>query len=352
MDSILIVKTSAIGDVVQTFGALEYLRTRFPNARIDWVVEKGSASLLLAHPLLDGVKIIDSKKWRKNFFGKSERGEIRLFLEDLRKVSYDVVFDFQGNTKSGIVDFFSISKHKVGFGKAPMHEWLNLFFTDHKIEVDPAQSVYEAYLKLAQDYLQDTSVFQPKGVRLKISELEQKRLTSIVDARPCKEKHWLMVALGSNWENKRLSECQVEEFLSSIQQENSFAFVYSTEEEKHLAERLAEKFPANSMAIGDMSLPFWQALMTEMDGVISMDSAALHLAQSAGTPTFSLFGPSSSKVYKPLGSMHVAIQGSCPYGRDFARRCKILRTCKTGACIKDLPVNLIVEEFTRWSEHL
>ena len=50
MDSILIVKTSAIGDVVQTFGALEYLRTRFPKARIDWVVEKGAASLLLSHP--------------------------------------------------------------------------------------------------------------------------------------------------------------------------------------------------------------------------------------------------------------------------------------------------------------
>jgi len=352
MDSILIVKTSAIGDVVQTFGALEYLRTRFPGARIDWVVEKGSANRLLAHPLLDEVKIMDSKKWRKNFLGKSVREEILLFLEDLRKESYDVVFDFQGNTKSGLIDFFTIGKHKVGFGKAPMHEWLNLFFTDHKIEVDAGQSVYHAYLKLAQDYLRDTSVFQAKGVRLKISEMEQKRLISVVDARPCKEKHWLMVALGSNWENKRLSERQVEEFLFSIQQGNSFLFVYSTEAEKSLADRLVKKFPESSMAIGDMSLPFWQALMTEMDGVISMDSAALHLAQSAGTPTFSLFGPSSSKVYKPLGSMHVAIQGSCPYGREFVRRCKVLRSCKTGACIKDMPVKLIVEEFTRWSASL
>ena len=352
MDSILIVKTSAIGDVVQTFGALEYLRTRFPKARIDWVVEKGAASLLLSHPYVNQVKIIDSKKWRKNFFSKVVREEIRLFLEELRKESYDVVFDFQGNTKSGLIDFFTIAKDKVGFGKAPMHEWLNLFFTDHKIDVDAGQSVYKAYLKLVQGYLQDSSVFESKGVRLKISDVEQKRLVSIVDRNPCKDNRWLMVALGSNWENKRLSEGQVEEFLFSIKPGNSFLFIYSNPEEKLFAEKLASQFPLNSMAIGDMSLPFWQALMTEVDGVISMDSAALHLAQSAGVPTFSLFGPSSSKVYKPLGSMHVAIQGTCPYGRDFVRRCKILRTCKTGACIKDLPVKLIVQEFTRWYESL
>ena len=243
MDSILIIKTSAIGDVVQTFGALEYLRTRFPKAQIDWVVEKGSSSLLLSHPYLNGVKIIDSKKWRKNFFGKSQREEIRSFLEDLQKKSYDVVFDFQGNTKSGLIDFFAMGKHKVGFGKAPMHEWLNLFFTDHKIDVDAGQSVYKAYLNLVQEYLQDSSVFEPKGVRLKISDAEQERLISLVDTRPCKEKHWLMVAPGSNWENKRLSASQIEQFLFQIQKENSFAFIYSSEEEKLLAQRLMQKFP-------------------------------------------------------------------------------------------------------------
>jgi heptosyltransferase I len=63
--SILIVKTSAIGDVIQTFPVLEYLRRKFPEAKIDWVVEEGIAPLLYAHPQIGEVITIRSKVWRK-----------------------------------------------------------------------------------------------------------------------------------------------------------------------------------------------------------------------------------------------------------------------------------------------
>ena len=50
VDSILIVRTSAIGDVIQAFLALDYLRQRFPHAQIDWVAEQSVVDLLSAHP--------------------------------------------------------------------------------------------------------------------------------------------------------------------------------------------------------------------------------------------------------------------------------------------------------------
>lgn len=354
MDSILIVKTSAIGDVVQAFGVLEYLRARFPQAKIDWVVEKGSSSLLLAHPLLDKVKILDSKRWRKSPFAKTERQAMQAFTENLQSTTYDVVFDLQGNTKSGLIDFFCKAKHKVGFGKNFVAEKPNLLFTNHKIDIKPSQSVYQNYLQLVQSYFEDTALFYPKGVRLNISGTEEQRLKSVLFLEVLKTPLKFMVALGSNWENKRIAENTAESFLSAILQNYtaSFVVVYANETEKRKAENLVNAFPSRCVAIGEMSLPFWQALMFEMDCVISMDSAALHLAATTATPTFSLFGPSSAQAYKPEGNRHYAIQGCCPYGKTFCKRCPILRTCKTGACIKSFNAKHLYEQFNLWYGNL
>lgn len=354
MDSILIVKTSAIGDVVQTFGVLEYLRSRFPSARIDWVVEKGASSLLQAHPYLSNIKVIDSKTWRKSLLGKQSREEIRTFLDELQSHSYDVLFDLQGNTKSGLIDFFCRAKHKVGFGLSCVAEKPNLLFTNKKYEIDPHQGIYNFYLSLVQCYFEDHEPFQAKGVRLKISEEESERLNATLQLKPLQRPLKLMIALGSNWENKRLSEKTAEELLLQIQESTnaSFVIVYANDIEKEKARRLVERFPSQAIAIGEMSLPFWSALMTEMNGVVSMDSAALHLAAAAGIPTFSLFGPSSSLAYKPLGEIHTSVQGKCPYGQVFTKRCPQLRTCKTGACMKDLEAKKLFEAFSVWSSHL
>ena len=76
--------------------------------------------------------------------------------------------------------------------------------------------------------------------------------------------------------------------------------------------------------------------MASVDMVIAMDSLPLHLAGTTETPTFSIFGASSANKYKPKGKKHLAFQGTCPYKRTFERRCPVLRTCSTGACIRDL----------------
>src|SRR3990172_12925186 len=100
--SFLIVKTSAIGDVVQTFPVLEYLRRKFPHAKIDWVVEEGIAPLLRAHPLLDEVIPIRSKAWTRSPLSFQTRTEFSAFVKKLRSTHYDYLFDLQGDTKSSV----------------------------------------------------------------------------------------------------------------------------------------------------------------------------------------------------------------------------------------------------------
>jgi len=84
-----------------------------------------------------------------------------------------------------------------------------------------------------------------------------------------------------------------------------------------------------------------------MQLVIAMDSLPLHLAGTTNTKTFSFFGPSSSAKFMPMGEQHHAFQGSCPYGKVIQRRCPIIRTCKTGACLRGISSDTLFDAFLR-----
>lgn len=346
MNRLLIVKTSAIGDVIQTFPVLDYLRTRFPNAIIDWVVEKNCYELLTAHPDINEVLCINTKKWRRAPFSRENRLEIKAFFSQFAKKQYDLVIDLQGNTKSALFTFMAKATHKVGYGFDSVAEKLNLIATNHRFNISAFLHVQLRYLQLVQKYFQDSEVYSWKNISLALKQKEEKRLSEIMSA--FSNFPTFMVCFGSNWSNKRLSEKTLTKFISMLNDQfsPSFLFIHGNEEEKKIALGLKQLFLHKSEAVGELSIALWQNLMAKVDCVITMDSAALHLCATTKTPSFSIFGPSSSSVYKPLGTQHGAFQGSCPYAKVFDKRCPLLRSCVTGACMKELDVNALSKCFS------
>jgi heptosyltransferase-1 len=346
------VKTSAIGDVIQTFPVLEYLRSRFPQAQIDWVAEKAVAALLRSNLQVSNVIEMDSKLWRKRPFSIETRRGFKSFLKKLRATQYDCLFDLQGNTKSAVATYCARSKVKVGFDWKNVREKTNLLATNLHLNVPLDLNIRLKYLSLVQNYFSDASEFAFQGVHLQISEQENQKLRHIVDEQILPNRMRLMICFGSKWSNKRLETSTLIAFLQHVAQDYdpSFVFIFGDEEEKQTAAHLASIFKQRSVALGNLSLPLWQNLMWEMDGVIAVDSAALHLCGTTGIRSFSVFGPSSASCYRPIGIQHTSVQGACPYGRHFSSRCPILRTCSTGACIKDLKAEDLFQAFQSWSQ--
>jgi heptosyltransferase-1 len=114
-----------------------------------------------------------------------------------------------------------------------------------------------------------------------------------------------------------------------------FYLLWGTTAEQQLAEKLHLKF-SHSCVLPRLPLSVLQNFMDQMDHVLAMDSLPLHLAGTTQTSTFSVFGASALAKYKPEGEKHRGLQGNCPYGKTFEKRCPILRTCATGACIQKL----------------
>lgn len=338
----LIVKTSSIGDIIQTFPVVEYLKAKDPACTIDWVVEEEYQSLVQSHPGISQVLTMGSRRWRKKLFSRKSYQELKALIFALKKTKYDVVFDLQGNTKSAFLTQVACGARKVGFGWNSSPEWPNYFVTRERFEVMPDLPIQMRYLSVVQQFFKDEESFSIKGVQLQLTPHEEHELNSYKREGP----KCIMVAFASKWDNKCLSLSTLIQFLKKVKtQENCFFyFVSGSLAEKKIADELSTLFP-DSLALQGLSFPLWQRLMGLMDLVISVDSAALALCGTTRAPSFSFFGPTQGAVYKPLGSQHHHYQGSCPYKETFSARCPRLRTCKTGACLKSVSSQALFNEY-------
>jgi heptosyltransferase-1 len=330
---------------VQTFPVLEYLRRKFPHASIDWVIESHFAELVQSHQNVNLVLTVNTKAWRKQFFNRETIQSMREFRNKLRHKSYDVIFDLQGNIKSGLILSQARSQRKVGFGKKSVPEWPNLLFTNTHFETSKEGNIRQNYLSVVTSFFKDNIPQETPKTLLRITPEEQSEIKTYHQTNP----PLVMVCPGAAWKNKQLTTESLATFLALLKDylHCRFLFTWGSNEEKVLSESLHTQF-SNSLLIDKMNLPKLQNLMAICDLVIAMDSLPLHLAGTTNTKTFSVFGPSLASKYKPLGDQHHAFQGSCPYGRTFVKRCPVLRSCPTGACIRDLKGQEIFENFKSW----
>ena len=98
---ILIIKPSAIGDIVHSLPVLNLLRLKWPEARISWLVSSSCAGLLDGHPQIDEVIRFD-----RRFFGEGWRNPLAAlglfgFVRALKGREFDLVIDLQGLFRSG-----------------------------------------------------------------------------------------------------------------------------------------------------------------------------------------------------------------------------------------------------------
>ncbi len=345
---ILIIKTSSLGDIVQTFPALAFLRKKFPAAQIDWVVEEPFADLVKTHPYIDNAYCIKTKNWRKSLIAGFQ--EMLQFRQTLREVSYDLLFDFQSNFKSALVTLQAKAKDKVGYGRKTVHEWPNLLATNKRFDYPPGLNIRGDLLYLPQAYFNDFSSFTDEGISLKVTPQQEDEITQILQQPELQEGKQMLVCPAAFWKNKQLPKETLEKFLQLLTKHHSakLLLAWGNKQELELAEQLHKQFPSESIVIPRLALPALQNLMSRVSLVIAMDSLPLHLAGTTATPTLSFFGPSSAAKYKPLSDKHLAIQGSCPFGRTFEKRCPILRTCPTGDCIHNFSADSLYKQFNNW----
>lgn len=125
--NILIIRTSAIGDVIMASPLIAALKQKFPDAKLSWLVTPLAANLLSENAQLDEVIVLPQNEfkelWKEQRYWQFFK-QIKAFAGSLKARKFDLVLDTQGLLKSGSWAWFSGAKRRIGLGSREGSQYL------------------------------------------------------------------------------------------------------------------------------------------------------------------------------------------------------------------------------------
>ena len=119
---ILLIKLSALGDVLHTLPVLHKLRRRYPCARIDWLTTPAFAELLRHQPTIANVIEFARHEWSQPWRWSAYASAARL-ASKLKSNRYDLVIDLQGQFRSALLTLATRAPVRIGFDRPRPELW-------------------------------------------------------------------------------------------------------------------------------------------------------------------------------------------------------------------------------------
>lgn len=324
---ILIIKPSALGDIVHTLPFLAAVRATFPAAEIHWVVARGLHTFLEGHPMINRLWIMDKERWKEISRFREIIPEINTFRKALAEEHFDVSIDLSGLLRSGLITFAAGARYKLGF--ADSDEGSPLFYT-HKVEGGRQIHAIDRYLKLAALMGCDTSqVSHPMPPYPADSPL----LSSLPE-------HFCIIAPSAGKEANRWPADRFGALAAGLPLRS---IIISNKADAAVAEAVvaASKGMALNLS-GQTGLKELVALIARAQFFISNDTGPMHIAAALGIPVFAIFGPANPIRTGPYGTIHTVIQEQLHCIPCYRRK-----PCNKWTCMKNITVEKVRETITR-----
>jgi len=290
MKKIAIVKLSALGDIVHAMVALQFIKARFPDSQIDWLVEARFADLLRDNPDISHVLTVNLKAAKANKLAIfDEYKQVKNYARE----NYDLVIDAQGLLKSAITARL-LGKKVAGFDKNSIRESLASLFYSQKIA--------SAYDENTID--RNAAVLaQPLGFSISKADILAKKPFLFFHAPAMDLSSFLnqdlkniVFVIGSTWASRNYPAAKFVEVANALKQ--NCLVIWGNEIERKTAENMAEKSPFIHV-LPALNLNDLKALLSQVDLVIGNDTGPTHIAWGLNVPSITLFGCTPiSRVYQ------------------------------------------------------
>jgi heptosyltransferase-1 len=328
--SILLVKLSAIGDVVHTLPLLEVLRQNFSEARIDWLVEEEASSMIEGHEDVDHVIVSFRKSWQKRLLSQGDRravvSEIKRFLCDLRSHEYDLVIDLHGLFKSGLLTGLARGRRKIGFtgGK----EGSILFLTDRPYPFDYNRHALDRYMQTAE-YL-GCKINSWDG-KIPLQAGDKDRIDRLLANHFSPDDTLIAINPMARWATKLWEEERFTKLSERLRQDLSCKVLFTGSPSDYpVIERIIRGLnPPPLNLAGRTTLRELAYLFTRCRLVMTTDTGPMHIAAAMGVPVVALFGPTAPWRTGPHGKGHTVIQKKLECSPCFRKKCSDLKCMNT-----------------------
>jgi heptosyltransferase I len=306
-DRFLVVRLTALGDILHTLPAVAALRAAHKNAKIDWVVERKWAPVLEGSPAIHAVIPFD----RRSAWGAIE------CVERLRENRYSCAIDFQGLYKSSILAALSGAPRRIGFERAWAREkGAAIFYTERVIPV--GRHVAELNYSLAQqagaprpqtpEYPLRVPAGGAASVRARLHDLG---ITG----------DYVVVGPGGSWRAKCWPAERYGEFCRELERKFEMrVVVIHGPGEKQIAEEVVRSAAPAQPTLISTTIEELMGLLAHARCLVAADSGPLHLAAALGTPVVGLYGPTDPARNGPYVSNAAIVHKARPEEISYKRR--------------------------------
>jgi len=323
---ILIVRTSAIGDIFLTLPIAERLKTAFPESEISWVVEAQNANMLKGNPYIDKIYLFHRNK------KEGIRGLISATLkikEEFEGKYFDYVIDCQGRLKNlGILKSLEYGKL---IGYLPCEEPLSLFY-NHKLRLK-SEDTYIKKNNLVAEFF-DIECKNNIYPYIELSNENKAFATQFIENNNLKRKKIAIIFATSKeckyWEKEKWIEL-INRFDTDY---NSDAILMGAKSDMAYAREILSSCKNAYSVVGNTSLHEAMSVLEICDGAVAVDTALMHFSVIIGIPTVCLFGAEIHKTF------HIEKENFIVAHKPSKKNsCQRTCSCKNATCMKNISVD-------------
>jgi heptosyltransferase-1 len=307
---ILIVRVSAIGDVIHGIPVLCALREAYPDAFLAWVAEGSAGDVLDGHPALNELVRVPRRWW------KSPR-EVWRMRQRLRRLQFDVALDLQCLTKSAVTAWLSGAPRRIGKSGAEGRE-LSRWFNNELVEASGTH-VLENYLSMLRPF-----GIESLDLRFDLPEraAEAEMVERFLQSTELAGRRFAVLNPGAGWPSKIWPAERYGALARYLYEVHAVASVaaWGLPNELPLAETIVAMSAGHAQLAPPTTMMQLAALCRRAALFVGSDTGPMHLAVAVGTPTISMHGPSRADWCGAYGQHNIRLQIRYEDGSSLERR--------------------------------
>jgi heptosyltransferase I len=356
---ILLIKLSAVGDVIHTIPVLNKLRRRYPSAQLDWLTTPPIAELLRHNPKITNVIEFVRDDWRRSWPLTPLGNAVRLAAR-LHAAGYDLVVDMHGQFRTAAFTLATRAPVRIGFDRpragvwdasartvpeqARKHAWRGaregswIAYT-HPIPV-PTLDVHavDRYLNVGPLLGLDQD---PADFSFAVPQQASDRIDALLRRQEVGRKKLVVMAPGTLWETKQWRSDAFAEVARHFLHEGFAMVLIGSRRERQVCDTVAAAAPGAVNLAGETTLSELAALIGRATICLTNDSGPMHLAVALGRPVVSVFGSTDPIWIGPYRRDGAVLRAELPCSPCYLRK---LSRCPHGhACMQQVSAASVIE---------
>ncbi len=296
---VVIVKPSALGDVVTALPVLRGLRRTFPDAHIAWVLRDVYAPLLSAEEQLDERIVYDRALLGRAARSRAGLAHLLALRRSLRQGRFDWAIDLQGLLRSGLFAWMTRAPVRAGFADA---REAGGWFHTHRFDLPVgAYHTVERNILLARWLGIDA---RGEDLRLELPRDARSQAGQLLDeAGVAADEPFVALVPRTRWVTKDYAPRHWRRVATALGGEWPVV-VLGAESERPACRAIAQGVAGARDLSGRTSLTVLSAVLERASLAIGGDSAFKFIAQATGTPPLVVTGPTRAERTGPYPGVH------------------------------------------------